>query len=137
MSENTCGARRPGFELRAPIGRNSIPCALDAEHQGDHANAFGDRWTNLNGHVDAARNGDPNATAVVLAAMQGLITAYAGSNEERQQWARVALWASLPQYGAGDFTALARTALEATATAGEPLSARLRAEGESALLRSA
>ncbi|MFD3834779.1 hypothetical protein ACFWWC_00750 [Streptomyces sp. NPDC058642] len=44
MSSETCAARRPGFDQRPPIGRNSLPCTQPAYHQGDHSNDFGDRW---------------------------------------------------------------------------------------------
>ncbi|GAA2133268.1 hypothetical protein [Streptomyces synnematoformans] len=39
-----CGARRPGYDQRPAIGRNSIPCVHEHGHEGTHANAFGDRW---------------------------------------------------------------------------------------------
>lgn len=40
----TCGARRPGWTTGPAIGANRLPCVLDANHTGDHRNAFGQTW---------------------------------------------------------------------------------------------
>jgi hypothetical protein len=47
MSKHLCDARKPGSELRPPIGANSLPCALPADHLEDHRNAAGKAWPNL------------------------------------------------------------------------------------------
>ncbi|GAA0405944.1 hypothetical protein GCM10010357_28600 [Streptomyces luteireticuli] len=39
-----CGALRPGFELRPPIGVNSIPCVRKPGHIGAHEDAWGKTW---------------------------------------------------------------------------------------------
>ena len=43
-NDTTCGARRPGWENGPAIGIHRIPCVLSPDHQGDHANAFGQQW---------------------------------------------------------------------------------------------
>ncbi|WP_431950489.1 hypothetical protein [Actinacidiphila sp. bgisy167] len=112
MSQSICGARRPGYELRAPVGRMSIPCALGAGHECAHANAFGDRWTNISAHISDAQRGDASAIVAVLDAMEPLISLYAGGDELRRARARTALSEALPAYAAGDFTTFARHVVE-------------------------
>lgn len=47
MDSHTCDARKPGYEMRPPIGANSLPCLLPADHWEDHRNAAGKTWPNL------------------------------------------------------------------------------------------
>lgn len=39
-----CGARRPGWESGPPIGIHRIPCVRDADHDGNHRNAWMQEW---------------------------------------------------------------------------------------------
>jgi hypothetical protein len=50
-----CGLRKPGFDQRPMIGKNSQPCTLPADHEGDHRNALGVRWAAISPERQAAR----------------------------------------------------------------------------------
>ncbi|MDW6062924.1 hypothetical protein SAZ11_39095 [Streptomyces sp. FXJ1.4098] len=44
MSNETCGARKPGWENGPAIGRHRIPCVRLKGHQDAHRDALGQEW---------------------------------------------------------------------------------------------
>ena len=60
MSNDTCGARRPGWSNGPAIGRRRLPCTREVGHEGEHANALRDTWVDTapseNPHSDANRD---------------------------------------------------------------------------------
>jgi hypothetical protein len=88
MPQSTCGARRPSFEPRPEIGRNSIPCVLPAGHSDDHANAFHDRWETLT-HAESLREAEWLHISRKLEALYGAVLAGDESVYTRRRIARL------------------------------------------------
>jgi hypothetical protein len=46
MAENTCGARREGWQAGPAIGRHRIPCIRPEGHQEAHRDGLAQEWAN-------------------------------------------------------------------------------------------
>ncbi|MGW8438698.1 hypothetical protein ACWGKS_26410 [Nocardiopsis sp. NPDC055879] len=44
-TKDVCSTRRPGYQEGPAWGRRRLPCVREVDHEGVHANAFGDTWT--------------------------------------------------------------------------------------------